>query len=85
MRGHVDIDIEKYQWECDCCGNGDHVRISWAVDGKKTVYSRNDQFGGPLNKETDLEFDFPCDYATEFAEGIKAGLISAGYSAKVKA
>lgn len=82
MRGHVDISLEKYPWECECCGSGHHVRISWTVDGQKTVYSRNDQFGGALG-DGELEFEHCAEYSDEFCEGIKAGLISAGYSAEV--
>lgn len=82
MREHVDIELNKYPWECECCGNGSHVRISWVVDGVKTIYSRNDQFGGSLGDD-ELEFEYCEEYAEEFCEGIKAGLISAGYSAEV--
>lgn len=82
MRGHVCITLEQREWECECCGNGSHIRISWSVDGVKTVYSRNDQFGGVLS-DGDIKYDKPSYTVEEFCEGVKAGLISAGYSAEV--
>lgn len=71
----ITFEVSTYPWECDCCGNGEHYKIYIPEMGK--TYSRNDQFGGKLNKEHD---DFPdfVNYESEWTYILDA-FINNGY------
>lgn len=58
----ITCNVELYDWECECCGNGEHFEIT--IPELNLILSQNDQFGGKLNEEHD---DFPefVEYAMD--------------------
>jgi hypothetical protein len=81
----VDIQLKTIPWDCACCGNGYHVSVEITHKGKTTTYSKDDQFGGVLNKGTDLELSELTNGVSyienmyEFLLGYKEALEGFGY------
>ena len=64
---------ESIYWHCECCGSGEHSRVTLSKeDNQLAIWSQDDQFGGPLG-----EGDLPMGRVTNvqsFAEGIASYL-----------
>lgn len=77
---NITFKVSTYEWECDCCGSGEHYKIH--VPELNKTFSRNDQFGGKLNKEHD---DFPefVKYESEWTYVLSA-YVDNGYEVTVR-
>ena len=63
---------ESIYWQCECCGSGEHSRVTLEDEaGNTLVWSCNDQFGGTLggSNSKDLEMG-NVETASDFAKGI---------------
>lgn len=54
MKKNISMLIDLVDWSCECCGAGEHFTVT--IPELDLIYSRNDQFGGKLNKDHN---DFP--------------------------
>ena len=73
------IMLNTSNWYCECCGYGTHFTISLYKDGVwQWSTSRDDQFGGVLNEETDENMGINA--WEDFIKGMKRGLELAGHT-----
>ena len=70
------ITYEKLFWQCECCGSGYHSRITVG----ENVFSHDDQFGGPLNHEEDIDCGYDGDkFVSDLVAALTAAKISFEY------
>jgi hypothetical protein len=57
------IEVNTYNWSCECCGSGEHIAID-LFDGEFRIWgtSLNDQFGGVFRDGDDDSISLRCGY-----------------------
>jgi len=73
------ISVATTNWYCECCGYGTHFAIHLYEEGKHVwSTSRDDQFGGVLDKEADEDLDL--NRWEDFVKGMKKSLEISGHN-----
>lgn len=84
------IEVNTYGWSCDCCGSGNHWRITLVdcfcgTESVLWVASYNDQFGGVLSDGDELleRRLYDEDQVKDFAQGMKKALEVLGHKVEL--